>query len=63
MKNLRGFTFFTASGKKRYLGSKKTAINNLTADLLPTREVPCAWPAPALAGWYCHLGVLPLMYY
>jgi hypothetical protein len=30
-------------------------------DLLPTREVPCAWPAPALAGWYCYLGILPLL--
>jgi hypothetical protein len=37
-----------------------TTYNNLTADLLPTCEVPCAWPAPALAGWYCYLGVLPL---
>jgi hypothetical protein len=36
------------------------ATNNLTTDLLPTREVPCAWPAPALAGWYCYLGILPL---
>jgi hypothetical protein len=36
-----------------------TTYNNLTADLLPTREVPCAWPAPALAGWCCYLGVLP----
>ena len=33
-----------------------TTYNNLTADLIPTREVPCAWPAPALAGWHCHLG-------
>jgi hypothetical protein len=38
-----------------------TTYNNLTADLLLTRRVPCAWPAPpARAGWYCHLGVLPL---
>ena len=36
------------------------ATNNLTTDLLPTREVSCAWPAPALAGWYCYLGILPL---
>jgi hypothetical protein len=36
------------------------ATNNLTADLLLTRRVPCAWPAPALAGWYCYLGVSPL---
>jgi hypothetical protein len=37
-----------------------TTYNNLPADLLPTREVPCAWPAPALAGWCCCFGVLPL---
>jgi hypothetical protein len=36
------------------------ATNSLTTDLLPTREVPCVWPAPALAGWYCYLGILPL---
>jgi hypothetical protein len=39
------------------------ATNNLMTDLLPTREVPCAWPAPALAGWYCYLGVLVLIAY
>jgi hypothetical protein len=38
------------------------ATNNLTTDLLLTRRVPCAWPAPALAGWCCYLGVLPLRY-
>jgi hypothetical protein len=32
------------------------ATNNLTTDLLPTREVPCVWPAPVLAGWCCYLG-------
>jgi hypothetical protein len=37
-----------------------TTYNNLTADLLPTREVPCTWTAPALAGWCCYSGVLPL---
>jgi hypothetical protein len=42
------------------LALASTTYNNLTADLLPTREVPCAWPAPALAGWCCYLGVLPL---
>jgi hypothetical protein len=36
------------------------ATNNLTADLLLTRRVPCAWPAPELAGWCCYLGVSPL---
>jgi len=36
------------------------ATNKLMTDLLPTREVPCAWPAPALAGWYCYLGIPPL---
>jgi hypothetical protein len=37
------------------------AANNLMNDLLPTREVPCPWPVPALAGWYCCLGILVLM--
>jgi hypothetical protein len=31
------------------------------ADLLPTHEVPCAWPAPAIDGWCCYLGVLLLV--
>jgi hypothetical protein len=38
--------------------------NNLTADLLPTREVPCAWPAPGSLGgtviWgSCRCGAKP----
>ena len=36
------------------------AANNLDTDLLAPREVPCAWPAPALAGGCCYLRILPL---
>jgi hypothetical protein len=53
-----------SDARTRFLVPRHPAVaatNNLTTDLLPTREVPCAWPAPALAGWYCHLGVLPLV--
>jgi hypothetical protein len=34
--------------------------NNLTADLLPTRRVPCHQPGAGLAGWAKNPGVLPL---
>jgi hypothetical protein len=53
--------FCVLDAKTRGFGTGQpmgTAANNLRADFLPTREVPCAWPAPALAGWYCYLGVL-----
>ncbi len=34
--------------------------NNLTADLLLTRRVPCHQPGAGLAGWAKNLGVSPL---
>ena len=38
-----------------------TTYNNLTADLLLTRRVPCHQPGAGLAGWAKNLGVLVLL--